>query len=382
MVSISTSLKTKFTNGIKNICNPSTFNILLLLSLIIIIILVYLKTNKIELFTYFDKYSNTQNMYKDIHSIMMTHDDNINNFGKNVQQVISGINIGNKPEPTTKKLVLFDTRVNNTRPNTTIPNQMYNIPELNFKLPEQNFNLQDTTYTTIPLSNAMPGNAMPEITMHGITMPGTTMPGTTMPVITIPMITMAPTTTKPGTTTTTTKPGTTMPGITMAPTTTKLGTTTTTPNIDCSTYPDTYVGLPNKCLTELWQATGCTNLDATNNYADNGWWKTQPKSVVRGDMAGWNTNPNVNGHFNFCYGTDQSKWPSVVTINGLNNGTANCSTYCAGRNGASWDNVLPSSWRGSVCTGTNDPLGCNSTNLTLRTGLTCNCKKDDSTPWR
>jgi hypothetical protein len=320
----SISLKTKFINGIKNILKPTIFNILLLLSLIIIITLIYLKTNKIELFASFmDNYIKKQNMYKNIQDVMLTHDDNINNFGKRVQKVVNGQDVENTPEPTTNKLIIFDTTI----PTTT-----------NYNTVESNNNKSSTT---------------------------TRPPTTTM----APNPTMAPITTTP----TTRPPTTTMaPNPTMAP-------ITTTP-IDCRIYPDTHVGLPNKCLTEIWQGVGCPNLDATNNYPDGGWWKKQSKADVKNDMFYWTINPNLNGHFNLCYGTDQSKWPSKVTVGG-NNGTVNCSTYCAGRNGASWDNSLPSSWKGSVCAGTNDPKGCNSTNLTLRTGLTCDCKKDDSTPY-
>jgi hypothetical protein len=327
------SLKTKFINGISNILKPTKLNILILLSLIIIIVLVYLKTHKIELFTSFmDNYINKQKIYKDIQSIMVTHEDNINDFGSRVQQVISGQKIGISPEPTTNKLIVFDT----TLPTTTFPNTTM----------ESNNNRQPTP-TRPPNNNRQPTPTRPPITTRA--------PNNNRP----PITTRAPTPNMP-------------PTPTMAP-------ITTTP-IDCRVYPDTHVGLPNKCLTEIWQGVGCPNVDATNNYPDGGWWKKQNKADVKNDMFYWTINPNLNGHFNLCYGTDQSKWPSKATVGG-NNGTANCSTYCAGRNGASWDNSLPSSWKGSVCAGTNDSKGCNSTNLTLRTGLTCDCKKDDGTPY-
>ena len=64
-----------------------------------------------------------------------------------------------------------------------------------------------------------------------------------------------------------------------------------------------------------------------------------------------------------------------------NNGVVNCATYCAGNEGKSWNNELPSTWKGAMCVGTNDPLGCYSTNLEERNGLTCDCQQNDSTPY-
>jgi hypothetical protein len=83
--------------------------------------------------------------------------------------------------------------------------------------------------------------------------------------------------------------------------------------VHCRTYPDTYVGLPNKCLTEIWKGVGCTNLDVTNNYSNDGWWKKQSKSVVKSDMNAWAT-MNDDVHRNLCYGTDKSKWPTVASM--------------------------------------------------------------------
>ena len=129
----------------------------------------------------FDLNETLINMYKNIQSIMVNHDDNINNFGKNVQQVVSGQYIGNLPEPTTKKLVLFDTNVYTTLPNTTIPERIYNT------LPEEPYNtLLEETTKTIPEETT---KTIPEETYN--TLPektNTTIPGTTT-------TTMDPTTT-------------------------------------------------------------------------------------------------------------------------------------------------------------------------------------------
>jgi len=76
-----------------------------------------------------------------------------------------------------------------------------------------------------------------------------------------------------------------------------------------------------------------------------------------------------------------NKLANVKTVYG-NNGWVNCNTYCAGTGGSSWNNELPPEWKGAICLATNDPIGCGNTNVGPKTGLTCDCQKNDSTPWK
>jgi hypothetical protein len=220
---MSLSLKTKFINGINNITKPTKLNFIILLSLIIIIILVYLKTNNIELFSSFmNNYINKQKIYKDIQSIMMTHDDNINKFSKNVQKVVSGINIDNTPEPTTEKLIIFDITVpTTTNYKTTVPQipvtTDYKIPTVPFITQNNTIILStpttpmmtmtlalETPNTPLPVNFIVPG--MPTMAPIDTMSPVVTMalsptmaPLTTIIPITTkaPITTMTPTTTMP-----------------------------------------------------------------------------------------------------------------------------------------------------------------------------------------
>ena len=74
----------------------------------------------------------------------------------------------------------------------------------------------------------------------------------------------------------------------------------------------------------------------------------------------------VNTRYNVDYNskmfnrdTSNNKW-----VYG-NNGSVTCSKYCHGKNGASWDNELPSNWLGAQClaAGKNKQFGCSQINV-------------------
>ena len=98
------------------------------------------------------------------------------------------------------------------------------------------------------------------------------------------------------------------------PTTTRANVGTTTPTINCSVYSDTYIGLPNQCLTELWKSVGCTtSASVTDNYATDGWWKSQTKKKVHDDMKAWAT-LNTTHHREACYGPSATTTLATKTL--------------------------------------------------------------------
>jgi hypothetical protein len=62
---------------------------------------------------------------------------------------------------------------------------------------------------------------------------------------------------------------------------------------------------------------------------------------------------------------------TVTTVFG-NDGSTSCSNYCAGANGGSWNNELPSSWNGATCVGTQSSTSCNA--ATPGKALKCQCQ--------
>jgi hypothetical protein len=82
-----TKIQNKFINCFQN----KTINILLLLSLLIILILIYLKNNKIELFSsIIDNYINTQSMYVNFNKIMNIQANKIKMLQEDIHTVIKG----------------------------------------------------------------------------------------------------------------------------------------------------------------------------------------------------------------------------------------------------------------------------------------------------
>ena len=74
----------------------------------------------------------------------------------------------------------------------------------------------------------------------------------------------------------------------------------------------------------------------------------------------------LNGRYNLQSNSKQFDLDSSINkwVIG-NNGSVSCSKYCHGKNGASWNNELPSDWKGAQClaAGKNKQFGCNQTNV-------------------
>jgi hypothetical protein len=82
-----TKIQNKFINCFQN----KTINILLLLSLFIILILIYLKNNKIELFTsIIDNYINTQSMYVNFNEIINSQANKLKILQEDIYTVLKG----------------------------------------------------------------------------------------------------------------------------------------------------------------------------------------------------------------------------------------------------------------------------------------------------
>jgi hypothetical protein len=85
----------------QNILKPSTIKIFILLSIIIILILIYLKINSKELYTtnidnYFDKYFAKQSLYKTIQNKLDEEGQIITDLETDIQTVLSGKIISSK----------------------------------------------------------------------------------------------------------------------------------------------------------------------------------------------------------------------------------------------------------------------------------------------
>jgi hypothetical protein len=75
---------------------------------------------------------------------------------------------------------------------------------------------------------------------------------------------------------------------------------------DCKKYGKQSSFLPDKCLKELWDSSGCTNIQAADKqYAI---WKKQNKGAVIKDLASWKSLTD-NTHRTLCYGPDKGRWP-------------------------------------------------------------------------
>jgi len=148
----------------------------------------------------------------------------------------------------------------------------------------------------------------------------------------------------------------------------------------CSKYADGDRNVSNECFSELWEDAGCTT-----KLPDSGWWRLQTKTDVYKDMALWASMPDAN-HRKVCYGEIKNNWPNLNSnykrVVG-NNGTVSCSRYCNGIGGKSWNNELPSTWKGAVCAaaGFNDDKDCNNIPGLSQQGTQCICARNDSIPW-
>jgi len=82
-------------------------------------------------------------------------------------------------------------------------------------------------------------------------------------------------------------------------------------------------------------------------------------------------------------GPAPSPMPTQMVLG--DNGTASCTRYCGGVNGAPWNNELPAAWGGATCVsaGKNGNLACSyvGTDPVTPGQLQCLCQKSPSTPW-
>ena len=82
---------TNFKTSVKKLFTYTPLHILVLLSLIIILILIYIKKNNIELFNSFiNNYIASQKFNNEIQSTMITQSKKINDFGEDIQKVLQG----------------------------------------------------------------------------------------------------------------------------------------------------------------------------------------------------------------------------------------------------------------------------------------------------
>ena len=89
---------------------------------------------------------------------------------------------------------------------------------------------------------------------------------------------------------------------------------------DCTAYGDDSAYLPDKCLENIWKASGCTNVQAADKQYTR--WKKQTKKEVTRDINSWATLQDTT-HRTLCYGPDRSKWPTAPA-------PVNCGTFTDG----------------------------------------------------
>ena len=94
MKTINQQINSKFSQGFNNIFTPSLLNLFILLSLIIILLLIYFKNNKVDLFTcvtdpldplYIPKNSNDTNFFANLINNYINNKNNKNNY----QQILN-----------------------------------------------------------------------------------------------------------------------------------------------------------------------------------------------------------------------------------------------------------------------------------------------------
>jgi hypothetical protein len=76
---------------------------------------------------------------------------------------------------------------------------------------------------------------------------------------------------------------------------------------DCSIYGEDDVNLPKACITQLWNAAGCTTTGTDANYSV---WTPQSKKTLVAGFADAATFPDGASR-TLCYGPDKTKWPAM-----------------------------------------------------------------------
>jgi hypothetical protein len=152
------------------------------------------------------------------------------------------------------------------------------------------------------------------------------------------------------------------------------------PAPDCTIYGANDINVPKACMVPLWKAAGCTT-EFSDDVAQQ--WQPFKKSVWTSWINLASTAP-APSYRNWCYGTDQTKWPATTDANNYkqvsgNNGTVSCDRYCAGYQGGPWNNEL-SSWGGAYCVaaGINNDEPCAQVK---GSSTKCLCKRNDAGPW-
>lgn len=146
----------------------------------------------------------------------------------------------------------------------------------------------------------------------------------------------------------------------------------------CLKYSATDKNLPDNCLAPLWKKSGCKMAMPSTT-----WWKTQTKADVINDMNAWALMPDFI-HRNACYGSDNTKWPSLdpryKKVYG-NSGAISCSQYCNKTTGGKIE--LPNSWKGAKCAaaGEANDKECYYVPGTGISNLQCICERNDIIPW-
>jgi hypothetical protein len=392
-------MTSKIVSNSKNILKPSTIKILILLSIILILILLYLKLNNKELFTsvadvnnYFRKYFATQDLYKEIQNTLDNEGQVINNLENDIRTVLSGKILPPKTTSPSEDTSGSDssqgtTGIGSSQGTTgTCPP----IPTIN-TTPTINCSVYYDTHIGLPnqcLSELWKGvgcttsvsvtdnyasdgwwKRQTKKTVHDDMRAWST--------LNTPIHREA---CYGPSATTTTAPALAGSNLSLGSGNSQCATAPTNPNIrtvranngtvNCNTYCRGTGGASwNNELPPAWLGAKCVGTNDIQNGCN---------SQVLG------LRPANNPLTCECQRDDGMKYnksPNVKTVYG-NNGTVNCSTYCGGIGGRSWNNELPPEWKGAMCVGSSDPAGCSSSFLTQRTGLTCDCKQNDSTPWR
>lgn len=88
------------------------------------------------------------------------------------------------------------------------------------------------------------------------------------------------------------------------------------PSTKCDQYKDTDKNLPNECLQQIWNDSGCTT-NINDAFGDeHPWWKAQTKAVVKSDMRAWATMTDAT-HRSHCY----APVPVIKTGSTINTGS-------------------------------------------------------------
>ena len=385
-------------NKIKKILTPSPLKIVILLSIIIIIILIYLKINNKELFTtvanvneYFRKYFATQDLYKTIQNQLDRKEDTINELSNDIQTVLSGKILTPKTTSSTEETNTDSAQGINTESSSAKRNRCPSLPktdstptincsvyyDTDIGLPNQCLTelWKGVGCTNLSVTDNFPSGGwwktQPKKIVHDDMKewarindishrqqcygPNATLNPTTTSASNIPNALLSSGSNSQC-----------VSGITNPNIRTVRSNNGT---VNCNTYCRGTGGRSwNDELPAEWQGAKCVGTNDIQNGCNSKVLGVRPANnpltceCQRDDGMKYNKEPNVKTVYS-------------------NNGTVNCNTYCRGTGGKSWNDELPPEWKGARCLRTNDPAGCTSSYLTQRTGLTCDCQQDDSTPW-